>query len=155
MFRDIKKVLAIACVSMAVGAATIPSIVSAQNSTQNSVQNRTEKRRGDGGWQKLNLSDAQKAQMKSIRESAKARSQSVFTEEQRAIMKQARESGDRKGVRKSLNLTADQKAQLKAIAEDTKTQVQSVLTPEQKQQLELMKQQRKANRGTMRQGTSR
>jgi Spy/CpxP family protein refolding chaperone len=155
MFRNIKKVLAIACVSMAVGAATIPSIVSAQSSTQNSVQNRAEKRRGDGGWQKLNLSDAQKSQMKSIRDSAKARRQSIFTDEQRAIMNQSRESGDRKGARKSLNLTADQKTQLQAIEQDTKTQMKNILTPQQQQQLEQMQQQRKANRGTMRQGVSR
>ena len=148
MFRDIKKVLAIACVTMAVSAATIPSIVSAQNSTPNSAPSRTEKRSGDGDWAKLNLSADQKAQIKSIRESAKARSQSVFTDEQRAIMKQARESGERNGIGKSLNLTADQKAQLKAIAQDTKTQVANILTPEQKQQLELLKQQRKANRIT-------
>ena len=50
MFRDIKKVLAIACVTMAVSAATIPSIVSAQNSTPNSAPSRTEKRSGDGDW---------------------------------------------------------------------------------------------------------
>jgi len=52
--------------------------------------------------------------MKSIRDSAKARRQSIFTDEQRAIMNQSRESGDRKGARKSLNLTADQKTQLQA-----------------------------------------
>ncbi|WP_271253537.1 Spy/CpxP family protein refolding chaperone [Pseudanabaena sp. Chao 1811] len=156
MFRDIKKVLAITCVSMAVGAATIPSIVSAQDSTQSPTTTSTAKRKphqGEG-WKKLNLTDAQKAQIKTIHENAKTRRQSVFTPEQRAIMEQARQSGDRKGVRKSLNLTDAQKQQLKAIMQDTKSQVQSVLTPEQKQQLEQMQQQRKERRNA-RQGTPR
>ncbi|TYQ24125.1 hypothetical protein PseudUWO311_20305 [Pseudanabaena sp. UWO311] len=148
MFRNIKKLLAIACVTVAVGAVTIPNLVSAQNTT---TPNSTEKHkpRGDG-WKQLNLTDAQKAQIKTIRESAKTRSQSVLTAEQRAIMEQARQSGDRKGVRKSLNLTDAQKQQMKAIAEDTKAQMKNVLTPAQQQQLEQMKQQRQSNRGTTR-----
>jgi protein CpxP len=153
MFRNIKKILAIACVTVAVGAVAIPSLVSAQNTTQNSTEKR--KPHQGHGWKQLNLTEAQKAQMKTIRESAKTRSQSVFTPEQRALMAQARQSGDRKGVRKSLNLTADQKQQLKAISGDTKTQMKNVLTPAQQQQLEQMKQQRQANRSTMRQGTPR
>ena len=148
MFRNIKSLLAIACVTVAVGAVAIPNLVSAQNTTQNSTEKR--KPRQGEGWKQLNLTEAQKAQMKSIRESAKARHQSVLTAEQRAIMEQARQSGDRKGVRKSLNLTDAQKQQMKAIAEDTKAQMKNVLTPAQQQQLEQMKQQRQSNRGMMR-----
>ena len=153
MFRNIKSLLAIACVTVAVGAVAVPNLVAAQNTTQNSTEKR--KPRQGEGWKQLNLTEAQKAQMKSIRESAKARSQAVLTAEQRAIMEQARQSGDRKGVRKSLNLTDAQKQQMKAIAEDTKTQMKNVLTPAQQQQLEQMKQQRQARRDTMRQGTPR
>lgn len=153
MFRNIKSLLAIACVTVAVGAVAIPNIVAAQNTTQNSTEKR--KPRQGEGWKQLNLTEAQKAQMKTIRESAKARSQAVLTAEQRAIMEQARQSGDRKGVRKSLNLTDAQKQQMKAIAEDTKAQMKNVLTPAQQQQLEQMKQQRQARRDTMRQGTPR
>ncbi|MEA5478862.1 Spy/CpxP family protein refolding chaperone [Pseudanabaena galeata UHCC 0370] len=148
MFRNIKSLLAIACVTVAVGAVAIPNLVAAQNTTQNSSEKR--KPRQGEGWKQLNLTEAQKAQMKSIRESAKARHQSVLTAEQRAIMEQARQSGDRKGVRNSLNLTDAQKQQMKAIAEDTKTQMKNVLTPAQQQQLEQMKQQRQARRGMMR-----
>ena len=153
MFRNIKKLLAIACVTVAVGAVAIPNLVAAQNTTQNSTEKR--KPRQGEGWKQLNLTEAQKSQMKSIRESAKARSQAVLTAEQRAIMEQARQSGDRKGVRKSLNLTDAQKQQMKAIAEDTKTQMKNVLTPAQQQQVEQMKQQRQSNRSMMRQGTPR
>jgi Spy/CpxP family protein refolding chaperone len=152
MFRNIKKVLALACVTVAVGAVAIPSLVSAQNNNPN----RTEKmQKRQDAFKQLNLTEAQKTQMKAIRESAKTRRQSVLTAEQRAIMEQARQSGDRKGVKKSLNLTDAQKQQMKAIGEDTKAQIKNVLTPAQQQQLEQMKQQRQANRGTMRQGNSR
>ena len=154
MFRNIKKLAAIAFVTVAVGAVAIPNLVNAQNTTNNRTENR-KPRQGDGAWKKLNLTDAQKAQMKTIRENAKTRSQSVFTPEQRAMMEKARQSGERKGVRKELGLTDAQKQQLKAIAEDTKTQMKSVLTPEQQQQVEQMKQQRQSKRGMMRQGTTR
>ena len=148
MFRNIKivsikKLFAIACVSVAVGAVTIPNLVSAQNTTQN----RTEKRMSHKeAWKKLNLTDTQKAQLKTIRESAKTQSQNVLTAEQRVKIAAARQSGDFKGVRKSLNLTDAQKQQMKAIAESTKAQMKNVLTPAQQQQLEQMKQERQNRR---------
>ncbi len=147
MFRNIKKLLAIACVTVAVGAVAIPNLVSAQNNNPNRTENM--KKRQDA-LKQLNLTEAQKTQMKAIRESAKARHQSVLTPEQRTLIEQAKQSGDRKGVRKSLNLTDAQKQQMKAIAEDTKAQMKNVLTPTQQQQLEQMKQQRQSNRGMMR-----
>ena len=99
MFHKIKKVLAIVCVTMAVGAVTIPNFVSAQTSTPDSTSRPERRKPHDGGiWKKLNLTDAQKPQLKTIHENAKTQRQSVFTPEQRAIMEQARQSGDRKGV---------------------------------------------------------
>ncbi len=148
MLRNIKKAFAIACVTVTVGVATLPSFASAQNTTQ---PNRTEKRkpRGEmqGGMKKLNLTEAQKTQMKAIRESSKTRMQNVFTPEQRAKLEQARQSGDRKGAWQSLNLTEAQKQQMKAIRQETQAQISNLLTPEQKQQMEQMKQQRQAQRG--------
>ncbi len=152
MFRNIQKVFAIACVTVAVGTVSIPNLVSAQNTTQNRTENH---KPHQGAFKQLNLTEAQKTQMKAIHESAKNRRQSVLTPEQRAIMEQSRQSGDRKGVRKSLNLTEAQKQQMKAIAEDTKAQMKRILTPAQQQQLEQMKQQHQSNRGTMRQRTTR
>ena len=148
MFRNIKivsikKLFAIACVSVAVGAVTIPNLVSAQNTTQNRTENRMSHK---GAWEKLNLTDTQKAQLKTIRESVKTQSQNVLTAEQRAKIAAARQSGDFKEVRKSLNLTDVQKQQMKAIAESTKAQMKNVLTPAQQQQLEQMKQERQNRR---------
>ena len=145
MLRNIKRVLAIACVTLAVGAVTIPNLVSAQNTTQNQSE-KGRVRKGDA-WKNLNLTEAQKAQIKTIRESAKTQSQNVLTAEQRAKIAEARQSGDRKGVRKSLNLTDAQKQQMKAIGESTKAQIKNVLTPAQQQQMEQMKLDRKQNRG--------
>ena len=138
MLRNIKKVLAIACVTMAVGAVTIPNLVSAQNTTQN--QSEKGMGRKDDVWKNLNLTETQKAQIKTIRESAKTQSQNVLTAEQRAKIAEARLSG------KPLNLTDAQKQQMKAIGESTKAQIRNVLTPAQQQQIEQMKLDRKQNR---------
>ncbi len=147
MLRNIRKLLVIACVTMAVGAVTVPNLVSAQNTT--TTPNSTEKRnhRFGDAMKQLNLTDAQKAELKKIHEKAKADRQNVFTPEQRAKMEQARQSGERKGVKKSLNLTDAQKQQMRAIGASTKTQVQNVLTAEQKLQLEKIRQERKSQRG--------
>ena len=145
MFRNFKKALAIACVTVAVGAVTIPNLVSAQNSAPE-VDSLVEKNKRGEGWKKLNLTDAQKAQMKTIHENAKTQRENVFTPEQRAKLEQARQSGDRKGVWKTLNLTDAQKQQMKAIGQTTKDQMKAVLTPEQQQQLAQMRQDRKGDR---------
>ena len=133
MSNNFKKIVAIACITLAVGAASLPSLVFAQTSTPNRMENR--KPRGEGGWQQLNLTEAQKTRMKSIRDSAKARRDAILTPEQRATIAQARQSGDRQGVKKSLNLTEAQKTQMKAIMQDSKSQVENILTSEQKQQI--------------------
>jgi Spy/CpxP family protein refolding chaperone len=150
MLRNIKSLLAIAFVTVAVGAVTIPNLVSAENTTQNTSQTH-KPHRGEGLAKKLNLTEAQKTQMKAIHESAKARRDNVFTAEQRAIMAKARETGDRKGVRKQLNLTDAQKQQLRAIGAESKTQIKAILTPEQKQQLEQIEKQHQQKRQQQRQ----
>lgn len=145
MFRNIKKFVAIACVTVAVGAASLPSLVSAQDSMQNRTENR--KPRGGEQWKKLNLTEAQKTEMKAIRENAKSRRDAVLTPEQRALITQAKQSGDRKGVKKSLNLTDAQKQQMKAIGEDSKRQVEAILTAEQKAQIAKFRAERMGQRG--------
>lgn len=145
MLNNFKKIAAIACATIVVGAASLPSFVSAQTSMPNRMENR--KPRGEGGWKKLNLTEAQKTQMKSIHDSAKARREAVLTAEQRAIIAQARQSGDRKGVMKSLNLTEAQKQQMKAIMQESKMQMENVLTAEQKQQAAKFREERGSRRG--------
>ena len=101
----------------------------------------TTKQHKHGGWSKLNLTDSQKAQLKSIRESSKAQIDAILTQPQKDQLAAAK--GDRKQHRevwKSLNLTDAQKASIKQIRSDSKQKMDTVLTPEQRQQLQQMHQ---------------
>jgi protein CpxP len=90
-----------------------------------------------GFWQKLNLTDDQKAQIKQIRDSAKQQLDTVFTADQKAQLQQARTQH----IKPTLNLTDDQKAQLKQIHSSIESQINAVLTPEQQQQLQQLRSQ--------------
>lgn len=83
---------------------------------------RHEMRKGhDQAMQKLNLTDAQKTQMKTIMENQRSEMQSL----------------------KNSNLPKDQQQEKrKAIQEKYHTQMQTILTPEQKQQMDQMRAQR-------------
>ena len=116
-----------------------------------------------GKGNRLNLTDAQKTQMRQIREATRAQIESVLTQEQkdklRAAMEQrrqqreqqqAQQGGERRGQRgqvwASLNLTAEQQAQIKRIREESRQKMQAVLTPEQQQQMQQMRQERQNRR---------
>ncbi|SRR5579883_1217607 len=87
----------------------------------------------DGGiMEKLNLTDAQKTQIKQISESSKQQIDAVFTTEQKAQLQQAR----LQHTRPTLNLSDEQKAQLKQIYSSTQSQMNAVLTPEQHEQIQ-------------------
>lgn len=94
----------------------------------------------------LNLTPEQDAQIKQIREAAKAQMDAILTPEQKAQLDAARSQGEKRQSRPSLNLTEQQKAQLKQIREATQQQIQSILTTEQKQQLEQWRQSRESRR---------
>ncbi len=100
--------------------------------------NRADQMQRGKGWQELNLTDAQKAQMRQVRESAKQRMGAILTGEQQAQLQAARQQRQRP----NLNLTEAQKAQMKAVREDTQRQIEAILTPEQRQKLQEMRQQR-------------
>ncbi len=95
-------------------------------------------RGGHGMMQQLNLSDAQKTQIKQYRQSEKQQIDAILTSDQKAAMHQARQNH----TRPNLNLSADQKAQMKAVRQQTEASIKAVLTPDQLQQL----QQSRANR---------
>ena len=100
-----------------------------------------------GGLMKdVNLTDAQKAQIKQIREANKP--DPAQFEQIRTLMKAKRDG----------TITADQQAQLKAFHEAQKTkmeaihqQIEAVFTPEQKAQIEKNKADMKARRDEMKQ----
>jgi periplasmic protein CpxP/Spy len=138
MFLNLNRSLAIAVLSLAVGGAAIPSIVAAQsNPTTGTPSVNQRQHRGDG-FKKLNLTESQKQQMKSIHENTKRQIEGVLTSEQRAKLANAIQAGDRKGAWKSLNLTASQKQQIRSIREAGKQQSMAILTPDQRAQLEQM-----------------
>ncbi|MBW4422146.1 MAG: hypothetical protein KME13_23505 [Myxacorys californica WJT36-NPBG1] len=102
---------------------------------------RTERRMGN----KLNLTDAQKAQMKQIRESTKSQVRAVLTAEQQAKLDAARQQKGKRGeVMKSLNLSDDQKAKIKAIMQASRQQMDALLTAEQRALRDQMRNTRRA-----------
>ena len=81
----------------------------------------------------LNLTDAQKAQMKQIREQTQAKIVALLSSDQQKQFKatnQGRHESPMKGLR-SLNLSAEQKQQVKEILNTQRQQFQAILTPEQ------------------------
>lgn len=94
---------------------------------------------GENKLEQLNLSDAQKAQMKQIRESTRQQLDAIFTPEQKEQLRTARQQHQKP----KLNLSADQKAQMKAIHQKAESQMEAIMTPEQKQKFQEMRQQRR------------
>ncbi|MEE3715669.1 Spy/CpxP family protein refolding chaperone [Tumidithrix elongata RA019] len=139
MFRNLNRGLAIAVLSVTLGAVAIPSIVAAQSSSTPSSQTTTQQHHRGGGWKQLNLTDAQKQQLKTLHENTKQQVQAVLTDDQRAKLAAAIQSGDRKGAWKSLNLTTEQKQKIRDIRKSSKEQGLAILTPEQKAQLAQMR----------------
>lgn len=108
-----------------------------------------------GGWSSLNLTDAQKEQMRQVRESTRTRIEGVLTQAQRDQLNAAKgqqgqgqrgQRGQRRQVWSSLNLTSEQQAQIRQIRQESKQQMEAILTPEQRQQMEQMRQNRRQNR---------
>lgn len=95
----------------------------------------------------LNLTEAQKAELKQIRQSTQAQIQAVFTSEQKAQIEAAKQQGQKpRQYMSSLNLTAEQKARIREIRQESKKKMDAVLTAEQRQQLQERRQQMKQRR---------
>lgn len=92
---------------------------------------------------RLNLSDAQKAQMRAIREKTQQQILAVLTPQQRSQVESAMQSGQFFGkAMRSLNLTDAQRQQILAIRQSSRQQRLAVLTPEQRAQVEQMRRNR-------------
>jgi periplasmic protein CpxP/Spy len=139
MFRNFNRGLAIAILSVVATGVAIPSIVIAQSTPAPTSPSLTKPQRRVGMWEQLNLSDTQKQQLKTVRDTTKQQIESLLTEEQRAKLAEAKQAGDRKGAWRSLNLTADQKQKISEIRKRSKEQGLAILTPEQRTQLEQMR----------------
>lgn len=131
---------------LAVALACLPVIHAvAQNSSTPTTQMRK-------GWRDLNLTDAQKAQMKQIREETKAQIEGILTPDQKAQLQTAKQSGQKmRGNWKALNLTDSQKQQMRQIKESAMQKMQQLLTPEQRATLQQKRQGMQERRQQMRQ----
>jgi periplasmic protein CpxP/Spy len=98
--------------------------------------------------QQLNLTDAQKAQLKQIRTETRTQMEAVLTDSQKAQIKTMKESrgqaNRQKGGWKQLGLTDAQKTQLKQIRESAKSRSEQVYTPAQKELIKKHRSERKA-----------
>ncbi|QYX29949.1 Spy/CpxP family protein refolding chaperone [Sphaerospermopsis torques-reginae] len=116
-----------------------------------------------GPWQKLGLTDEQKAKMQEIRRNARAEMEKVLTAEQKEQLKAAmqerinqrsqgegrmegRGRGKKNNPFAALNLTEAQKTRMREIKESSKQQMEAVLTPAQREQLKQMQENRKSRR---------
>jgi len=107
-------------------------------------------RGGGDGWQRLNLTEAQKTQMKQIRESYRERTQSLH-KELRAKKQELRQANQGETFNEALAtqvLTDSAAIEAKLMGERFKMrqEMAAVLTPEQKNQLEQMREQHKMKR---------
>ncbi|MEA5582615.1 P pilus assembly/Cpx signaling pathway, periplasmic inhibitor/zinc-resistance associated protein [Nodularia harveyana UHCC-0300] len=119
--------------------------------------------KGGRGFGRLNLTDAQKAQMQTIKTNTRAQIEGILTAEQKATLQAAKEARQaqrqagqgqrqaRRGQRgekgfANLNLSEEQKTQMRQIREASKEQMLAVLTPEQRQQMAEMRQNMESRR---------
>ena len=155
-------VLAIASLS-AVALATSIAVAQSVKTNQADQQGRRHEWRGqgmkrgfhrDGAFNRLNLTDDQKAKMKQIRESFAERNKGLMAElkAKRQELRQASEGGTFNEALASQKLTETAGLQAKLMGERFKLhqEMLTVLTAEQKTQLEQMKAQFKTHRGERR-----
>ena len=162
-----KLVLAIASLSAVALAASI-AVAQSVKTDQTNQQGRRHEWRGqgmkrgfqrDGAFNRLNLTDDQKAKMKQIRESFAERNQGLMAElkAKRQELRQAGEGGTFNEALATQKLTEMASLEAKLMGERFKLHQESlsVLTAEQKAQLEQSKAQFKAKHGEMRKGENK
>lgn len=107
-------------------------------------------RGGAGIWRQLNLTEAQKTQMKQIRESYRERTQSLHKElrAKRQELKQANQGGTFNETLATQVLTESAALEAKLMGERFKMrqEMMELLTPEQKNQLEQKREQHQTRR---------
>jgi Spy/CpxP family protein refolding chaperone len=151
--------------AIALGVVATPFVVKAQanHSGQPLIAQAQQGQQHQGKWAKLNLTDAQKEQMRQLKKETHDQIQSVLTQEQKdkiQAMRASRQGQNHQGKNRqemrngmaSLNLTDDQKAKIKAIKQAQKSRMEAILTDQQKQQLEQMRQEWKQRRQQRQQG---
>lgn len=119
--------LAIAALAPAISLA-LPSAAFSQPQGEN--------RANRPNFPELNLTEAQKSQMKSLSENTRKQINEVLTDAQKSQLQASIKSGTKpRAAMQALNLSEDQKSKIRAIKESGKQSRQALLTPEQKQKL--------------------
>ena len=98
--------------------------------------------------QKLNLTDAQKDQMKALHRSFREENKAFFDSVRatRQELKAAKQAGDQAKIDSLKPTIESQRAQMKQLHAAQKEKFLSILTPEQRTQLEALKAEHKAHR---------
>ncbi|MEM8545405.1 MAG: Spy/CpxP family protein refolding chaperone [Cyanobacteria bacterium P01_H01_bin.119] len=97
----------------------------------------------------LNLSEAQQAEIQSIREGTRAEIEGILSEEQKQQLAASVGNGERGNFMvalRSLDLTEAQQQQLRSLYAEARESMQAVLTPEQQAQVQEMVQGRREQR---------
>ena len=136
---DFKPILGAAVILILAAGCQLPSksgAVSQDNSTEsasNSSSAPTAITQVSEKTSDLNLTDAQKAQMKQIREQTQGKIVALLSSDQQNQFKAANQGRHESPMKvlRSLNLSADQKQKVHEILNDQRQQIQAILTPEQ------------------------
>lgn len=104
--------------------------------------------RGDRAFAKLNLTDAQKAQMQALREQFREQNAPLFEQlrQARTDLKTAREANDTARLESLRGSLQSLQTQFKAAKKAHREQLLTILTPEQRAQLEAAKAERRNRR---------
>jgi protein CpxP len=99
--------------------------------------------------QKLNLTDAQKTQIRDLQSNFREQNKAFFesARETRQQFRAAREANDTARLEALKGTIASQREQMKALHEQQRARIVALLTPEQRTQFEALKAERQSKRG--------
>jgi Spy/CpxP family protein refolding chaperone len=106
--------------------------------------------RGEAGvFQKLNLTDAQKAQIKAVRETSRAQNKAFFESARNTFQqfRDAKKANDTARVESLEPQLEANRTQMQQLRRQERTQILAILTPEQRAQYEAFKIERESRRG--------
>ncbi|MBR8839773.1 MAG: Spy/CpxP family protein refolding chaperone [Stigonema ocellatum SAG 48.90 = DSM 106950] len=136
---DFKPILGVGAIAILVAGCQLSSphgAVSPNNSTENATNSSatpTAIAQVSAKIADLNLTDAQKAQMKQIREETQRKIVGILSSDQQKQFKDATQGNHKLPIKLlfSLNLSAEQKQKVRELLRAQRQKIQAILTPEQ------------------------
>lgn len=128
--------------AIALTVATTPLAVKAEPTLKSPLAQAQTQAEEPHGFQRLGLTQEQKAKMAEIRKSTRSQIEAILTPQQREQLQAAMQDSrpNKRQAFAALNLTPEQKTQMREIRQSAKSQYEAVLTPEQRQQLQQSRQ---------------